>query len=571
MNNEDKLNNDFKDYLDADAPATPDICIVSETVYERLFDMTFGYLISSVSAFFFLLILMPVFFILYAMISAGNGKPPELSEILVILNPGWLIGLILTIGFFTGGVALFNSMRAGRVLLKYLFMVWGLIMLFELKYFMDRASWPGFDKFLMPAFIVFLIFVLIYMIYRSYRNKDVGLMLYFNVGAITVNLIMIVRHFISFRSPVADRHIQYLSMFFIAAILMQTIEAAKTFFPFVKDDFIKIIKLSGWRKLKFLALTMGPFVIFIAFMHYFDHIQYYAGSVYYDKFYMLASTAEDLKRDRAKNDCRMLAAEIRKYNKFETGKVLSKDMNELEKGYIKDLKKLKDPWGGNYEHDCDLGIVYSKGPDQRHAPGLAIPTSNKDDICVSYTEPLVLTDAKLEVNPEAGDIKNPAQAKKCYDVLHLYFNKDVALPGQINLGRYSMKYDDSDYSSSDYPRILDNPFFYYDTSETGTGTIPAPSDLYSAAGYSLNKEKNGTSEKPYGYTSWGADSKEIIIRFADGYTCADPSRKLLVPGVHYINLTGCEEKRSWHFKEFGRSYSTNGAVEAPKPLLIKKY
>jgi len=182
----------------------------------------------------------------YAEIVRENG-PEEIIDfeyskemmdtaVLNALGMSWFILLIITAGFFAGVVALFNSMRIGRTILKYMFTLWGLIMLFEIRYFINRSSSlaSDYNGILTMAAVALLTIALAYMMYRSYRDKSIAVMVVFNSIAIVLNIIFIVMYFVSFSGAMTDRHIHYLSLFLIAAIVLQTYEAAKTFLPLVK-------------------------------------------------------------------------------------------------------------------------------------------------------------------------------------------------------------------------------------------------------------------------------------------------------------------------------------------------
>ncbi|HNY10154.1 MAG TPA: hypothetical protein PKK26_01055 [Candidatus Wallbacteria bacterium] len=228
-------NEPFKNYIDDGAIEIPNLKVISDNVYQRLFDVTFGYLISSLSALLFLVALLPIYYAVHDGIASSAKALPKLMDVFDVLGAGWFVVLITAAGFFAGGVALFNSMRIGRAILKYMFTLWGLIILFEIRYSMNRSSAVENHGFLLVAIVAFLVVALIYMVYRSYRNKSIVVMVLFNSMALAANAIFIVKYFVNFSgASAADRHVHYLSLFFIAAIVMQTYEAAKTFLPLIK-------------------------------------------------------------------------------------------------------------------------------------------------------------------------------------------------------------------------------------------------------------------------------------------------------------------------------------------------
>ncbi|HBC73781.1 MAG TPA: hypothetical protein DC017_02765 [Candidatus Wallbacteria bacterium] len=234
-----KMDKAFDDYADDAEIKTADIGFISTSVHERLFDVTFGYLISSASGLFFLVALLPIFYITHDGIAKGAQKLPGLDDIFSALGVGWFLILFISAGFFAGGVALFNSMRAGRPILKYMFTLSALIMLFELKYGIDRGGGVSYDGIIFVLSIALCLAMFSALIVRSGKTRSIGLMVLLNALLITFNSAMIIKYFISFNSATADRHVHYLSLVFIAAILIQTIEAVKTFWPMTAGRFSK--------------------------------------------------------------------------------------------------------------------------------------------------------------------------------------------------------------------------------------------------------------------------------------------------------------------------------------------
>ncbi|EKD55569.1 MAG: hypothetical protein ACD_59C00120G0004 [uncultured bacterium] len=209
----------------------PDIKTTSEILYQRLFDVTYGYLASTIAVFFFLVLLLPAYCRVSAGTSTGSQTIPAITN---VLNAGWFISLFVSAGFFAGGVALFNSMRAGRAMLKYMFTLCGLIILFELKYFMYHFSNIGLDNIITAVIILFSIFTLFYIFYKAHCRKDLGTITFLNFYAAMFNFHIIIRYFISFSRTTADWHVHYLSLIFLAALSMQAYKAAITFFPLFK-------------------------------------------------------------------------------------------------------------------------------------------------------------------------------------------------------------------------------------------------------------------------------------------------------------------------------------------------
>ncbi len=294
-----------------------------------------------------------------------------------------------------------------------------------------------------------------------------------------------------------------------------------------------------------------------------------------------AAMTEDAKKTKAKQDCDTFVQSIQKFNSLEGTTVQDKYMKELKGKYITNLDTMKDPWGNRYEQDYRKGIVYSKGPDGKHADNQpATHASNKDDIAVPYIGALTLVDAKLEVNPEGGNFQDAAEADKCYDILHLYFNKEVGAPTTIDLSKCTavppgnVTTSDPDAGTGAAAGTeCTNTFRIYNSAKIGSTPIAA------AAGTEIASLASITAATCY----YGADSKEIIIRYPAGYTSADgdrtasdgtiiPGKKLLVPGTHYINLTGAKRNKNPIFIEAGSTDRVNdGAEAAGAQVQIKNY
>jgi len=209
----------------------PDIRTTSQIIYQRLFDMTYGYLASSSAVFFFLVLLVPAYCRLSAVTASGSQTIPAITN---SLNAGWFISLFVLAGFFAGGIALFNSIRAGQAILKYMFTLCGLIILFELKYFMYHFSNIRQDNIITATIIVFSIFTLFYIFYKAHCRKDLGTITFLNFYMAMFNFHIIISYFISFSITTADWHIHYISLIFLAALSMQAFKAAITFFPLFK-------------------------------------------------------------------------------------------------------------------------------------------------------------------------------------------------------------------------------------------------------------------------------------------------------------------------------------------------
>ncbi|OQA81024.1 MAG: Type II secretion system protein G precursor [bacterium ADurb.Bin243] len=286
-----------------------------------------------------------------------------------------------------------------------------------------------------------------------------------------------------------------------------------------------------------------------------------------------AAMTEDAKKTKAKQDCDTFVQAIQKFNSLEGTTVQNKYMSELKGKYITNLDTMKDPWGNRYEQDYKKGIVYSKGPDGKHADGQpATHASNKDDIFVPYIGALTLVDAKLEVNPEGGNFQDSAEADKCYDVLHLYFNKEatanttttVTTTSEIAFTFSAVKQGNSTTADADGSGSgsCANTFRVFNTARPDATPLDA-----NAAGSEIASLKSLATTWKY-----GTDNKEIVIKFPSGMTSANPNNALLIPGTHYINLTGAKRNKNPIFIEAGSTDRVNDGAEASgSQIQIKNY
>lgn len=301
-----------------------------------------------------------------------------------------------------------------------------------------------------------------------------------------------------------------------------------------------------------------------------------------------AAMTEDAKKTKAKQDCDTFVQAIQKFNSLEGTTVQDKYMKELKGKYITNLDTMKDPWGNRYEQEYRKGIVYSKGPDSKHNEGGG-PShpENKDDITVPYVGALTLVDAKLEVNPEGGnfqDTSDSAEMARCYDKLHLYFNKEVAIPKDTDLSKAvpasATGTVATPSSTTNDPAAKDYVYRFFDSANPNAKPIDAPANLSNATAGAVpaTLDKLSSSMTTAGI-AYGADSKEIVIKYAQTYTSANPDMKLLIPGTHYINLTGAKNtKNTVWFEPDTRSdktgataSTTDGAEAAGAQIQIKNY
>ncbi len=229
----DAFNKMFDNYVDDMEKKSPagGSRFVSEIVYQKFFDVTFGYLISSTAGLFFLMALLPVFYTVHDGIIRSLNNSAPIGEIFSALGIGWFIILFIATGFFTGGVALFNSMRIGKPILKYMFILSAFIIIFEIRYSICHSGIISFESVLFFMSLLLCVAMIFALAAVSYKNHSIKIMLFLNYGLVIFNSIMIVRYFISFNSlAMSDRHVHYLTLLFITAIFMQTVESVRTFF-----------------------------------------------------------------------------------------------------------------------------------------------------------------------------------------------------------------------------------------------------------------------------------------------------------------------------------------------------
>lgn len=292
-------------------------------------------------------------------------------------------------------------------------------------------------------------------------------------------------------------------------------------------------------------------------------MEYVAVAVFAICFLMIVMTphggvSNDAKKTKAKQDCDTLVQAILRYATLEGTDATSESMIELKGKYVTNIHMLKDPWGESYCNDAAGKFVYSKGPDRAHDPADPLAAVNADDVTISYLVRPSIIAAKLEVNPLFGKFNGEAEIHKCFDRLHLYFSLPLhALPLSVPLHSVSMSREESE--SEDPGAGEDSIFRYYVSSDRTASPVAPPSDLAKACGEGARVE-------------WGGDSREIVITFKPGFTVAHPSKDLLVPGKHYINITGAKNRRNFlFFCVDPLSGKVAGMVAAKSHVLIQNY
>lgn len=256
------------------------------------------------------------------------------------------------------------------------------------------------------------------------------------------------------------------------------------------------------------------------------------------------SQNDDLKNKISKtiNNCNKLVQVVQKFCAME-GTFIS-NLSELKGHYLPDIDKLNDPWGNAFLLNTKKGIIYSKGPNGIDDLG------KNDDISASYFGPLTLVDARIEINPKNGKVHDKKELSKTYDVLHLIFNKAVALPQKLDLSGSSKTI-----------------FNFFEIVNKKTVKIKVPIGLPSSIERTADCINVITSSN--GLMGYGNDSREVLIRFPDGNTGK------LTPGKYYINVKNNIKNYKNSFceiEDLSNTYGGDGIVTVKPsaiPILIQ--
>ncbi|NMC99289.1 MAG: hypothetical protein GYA62_06180 [Bacteroidales bacterium] len=240
------------------------------------------------------------------------------------------------------------------------------------------------------------------------------------------------------------------------------------------------------------------------------------------------------KINNAKQNCGTIVQGAKKFN-FLYGR-MPNDYKELKNTLFTGIDTLKDPWGNLYIIDPEKYLVISKGPDEI--------LNTPDDVSESYFELNTLFKAEIEINPN-----NYLETSKIYDVLHLYFNRDVLIPNNKII---SLK-DCVNPNSTN----LNKTFIFYETFDS---KILLYDELYKKSIDHIISSKiyfnenfpdiiqfanDGNIYKPSktGLYYWGKSSNEIAIKFPDGVY------NIFTSGCDHINLIGNEANPNKTFIE----------------------
>ncbi len=209
-----------------------DIEEVSDIVFKKIIDKTFGFILTSLTSMFILVFLLPYF-------HKTCSKLHSLSELITFFlkttGPGFLSMLMLVSVLFIGGAALFHSYRWGANLLKLVFTYWGLIILFEFRYsgFIMPKGKSGWTGFILTVFCFFIVLALSYLMYSKKKLILIRIMSFSSLVLCILNSGIILKFF--YKLPIGsagpDRHVLYIVLFFFAIIIMQMCTGLKYFMP----------------------------------------------------------------------------------------------------------------------------------------------------------------------------------------------------------------------------------------------------------------------------------------------------------------------------------------------------
>lgn len=212
-------------------PQLPDFM---ENVCRRLADRTFGYAICSVTV-TWVLVLLPQFYAVYAERARYN---PDIGMI-EVLNLMWTGGIVifaLLLGFMIGGLALYHSISWAKALLTYLFTLWGLIILWEIRYNIQVGGPILPDaRGIVNLSIILVAIIFLLLIYLAYKKKNlltIRVMALMNIVFTIWNLYLTIAIFITGHVHyLQDRHIEYLALVFLAIVILQAVTCFREFVP----------------------------------------------------------------------------------------------------------------------------------------------------------------------------------------------------------------------------------------------------------------------------------------------------------------------------------------------------
>lgn len=226
------------------------------------------------------------------------------------------------------------------------------------------------------------------------------------------------------------------------------------------------------------------------------------------------------------------------------------DYKELKNTLFTGIDTLRDPWGNLYIIDPEKYLVISKGPDKI--------LNTQDDVSESYFELNTLFKAEIEINP-----CNYLETSKIYDVLHLYFNRDVLIPNNKILNLKDCVNPNSTNLNKTfifYETFDSNILLYYELFKTSIDHIIS-SKIYFNEKFpdtiQFANDGNIYKSSKTGLYYWGKSSNEIAIKFPDGVY------NIFISGCHHINLIGNEANPN---KTFVEMIKTND-LHNKKPII----
>lgn len=207
-----------------------------EEMCVRLADATIGYAISSLAALTILWVPVRAFLVIHEVLQRHGHGQGALATAQLILGSSGLLVWMIALGFFVGGWALCVGQRWGRFLLQYTFILWGLVLLFEVEFWVRRAGFFLPDRGgVVNIGLIVLALVCVRALHKAYRRQSPGTIRAFAIlGGVTtvVNLIFIAGYFIALDpSSMSDRHLHYLPLFFMAAVIQQASTVGRDLLP----------------------------------------------------------------------------------------------------------------------------------------------------------------------------------------------------------------------------------------------------------------------------------------------------------------------------------------------------
>jgi len=247
--NASKIDRELGEYLDSAPRPEGNAESVGAGVFLRLADRTFGYIVASMAG-LYILHLIPRFSMLYSDFVYSSVHTGEFNRIIHDDLSTITFQFFLSLAFFIGGNALQNSLKWGRNLVAYLFILSGLMALNDSLYLVKNGwfdsvcNYRGYTKiFGTDEKITGLAFItLIALAYLTYMKKTVSLvriMALLNILFTLINIYFIAGLFINlpgaFSAIYLMKEFHFLALMFSAAILLQIWNNGMEFIPALKS------------------------------------------------------------------------------------------------------------------------------------------------------------------------------------------------------------------------------------------------------------------------------------------------------------------------------------------------